>query len=237
MTLLSLVQNVADEVGAQRPTAVYNSSDQTAKRLFQACKKECEFLVRRYAWSALRREATISTVASTGDYALESDFHRMLDETVWDATEYWPMHGSLTPQQWQNVKRSTIARPVNRRRFRLMWDGTTKTRRIFIDPVPTSVATLYYEYVSNQFCQATGGGALRSAWAADTDVATLDENLIELGVKYRYLQARGLPYADQESDYRKALIRAIGNDRPVQGVDLGAQPSAMFQLPEGNFTL
>ena len=237
MTLLSICQNVADEIGATRPTAVYGSTDQTAKRLFQACKKECEFLVRRYAWSALRREATIATVAAQADYALESDFHRMQGETMWDATEYWPMRGSVTPQQWQMIKRSTIARPVNRRRFRLMWDVTTKTRRIFIDPTPSSVATLYYEYVSNQFCQATGGGVLRSAWAADTDVAVLDENLIELGVKYRYLQARGLPYADQEMDYRKALIRAIENDRPAMNVDMGAQPSALFQLPEGNFTL
>ena len=60
MTLLSICQNVADEIGATRPTAVYGSTDQTAKRLFQACKKECEFLVRRYAWSALRRDLLLA---------------------------------------------------------------------------------------------------------------------------------------------------------------------------------
>ena len=237
MTLLSICANVAKAVGAQTPTAIIGSSDQTAQRLFQAIKQECNFLVRRFNWSALRREATITTVASTASYALESDFHRILDDTAWDRTNHWSMGGSATAGEWQFFKSATATRPVTRRRFRLMWDPVSKAREVFIDPTPSDVATLVYEYVSNQYCQATGGGALKSEWSVDTDVPLLDDDLIELGVKYRYLRARGQPYADEHNDYRRALLVAIGNDRPARTVNLAGSETRAFQLPDGNFTL
>ena len=236
-TLLSLCANVAKAVGAQTPTAIISSTDQTAQRMFQAIKQECNFLVRRFAWSALRREATITTVASTASYALESDFHRVVDDTAWDNNNHWQMGGSATAQEWQFFKRATATRPVTRRRFRLMWNPSTKTRQIFIDPTPSDVATLYYDYVSNQYCQATGGGALKAEWSVDTDVPLLDDDLIELGVKYRYLRARGLPHASEHQEYRAALLRAIGSDKPARTVDFSGSETRAFQLPDGNFQL
>ena len=110
-TLLTIVTDAANMVGATAPTAVVGSSDATAKRMLALIKAECNFLVRRFPWSALRREATITTVNGTASYSLESDFHRMVDEAIWDATNYWPMKGSLTAQQWQFYKRATITQP------------------------------------------------------------------------------------------------------------------------------
>lgn len=234
-TLLLMLANVAKSVGAQTPTAIISSTDQTAQRMFEAMKRECAFLVRRFPWSALIREATITTVNGTASYALESDFQRIIDDTAWDRTNYWQMRGSLSPQEWQFQKSAILAQPVNRRRFRIKFNTTTKTRQVYIDPTPTGTATLVYEYVSLSFCQATGGGALKTAWSVDTDEPLFDDNLLELGVTWRYLKARGLPYADDKQEYQAALRRAITNDKPAAAVDLTRNVRGAFVLPDGNY--
>lgn len=234
-TLLSMLSNVAKAVGAQTPTAIISSTDQTAQRLHQAMLRECRFLVRRLPWSCLIREATISVVNGTESYALESDFQRIIDDTVWDQTNYWQMRGSLSGQEWQFQKRAILSQPVNRRRFRLKFNTTTKTRRFYVDPTPTGSATLVYEYVSLSYCQATGGGALKTEWSVDTDVPLFDDDLLELGTTWRYLQRRGLPYADDYQVYKDALRRAIVNDKPAAAVDLTANVRGAFVLPDGNF--
>lgn len=238
MTLLSIIQDVADLVGAQRPSAVIGSSDQTARRMLAQIKLECALLVKRHHWSALIREATITTAAGTASYAVESDFDRILVDTAWDATNYWQMKGSLTPAQWQWAKRSQVAQPSNRRRFRVKWDSASLAREVFIDPTPSADdESLVYEYVSNNYCQATGGGALKSAWSVDTDVPLLPEMLLQLGLRWRYLNSRGLPYLEEKKEYNDELFRAIGADAPAPTVDLGSPPPPMFRLPDGNFTL
>jgi hypothetical protein len=47
-----------------------------------------------------------------------------------------------------------------------------------------------FEYQSTYFCQSSAG-ADQSAWAADTDVGVLDENLMELGVIWRFKKKNG----------------------------------------------
>lgn len=236
-TLLSMLSNVAKAVGAHTPTAIIGSTDQTAQRLYQAMLRECRFLVRRLPWTCLIREATITTADGTASYPLESDFQRIIDDTAWDQTNYWQMRGSLSPQEWQFQKRAILAQPVNRRRYRIKYDTVSKAREVFIDPTPTSVATLSYEYVSLSYCQATGGGALKTEWSVDTDVPLFDDDLLELGTTWRYLKARGLPYADDQQEYQKALRRAIANDKPAAAVDLTRNVRGAFVLPDGNFTL
>lgn len=237
LTLLQLCNNVADQVGVERPPAVIGSTNKTARRMLGLLTLECKLLTERHPWSALIREATITTANGTASYPVESDFDRIIDHTVWDATNYWEMRGSLTPAQWQRAKRSIAAQPTNRRRFRLKWDTVSKAREVFIDPTPTSADSLIYEYVSVNYCQATGGGALQSAWTADTDVPLLRDTLLLLGLVWRYRNSRGLPYAEEKNEYERAVMTAIDEDTPAQVVDLAGKSAFYANLPDGNYGL
>lgn len=238
MTLLSAIQDTCDEIGVPRPSAIISSSDQRARTLLALVKTTCNQLIKRHDWSALIREATITTVNGTASYSVESDFLRVIGDTAWDSTNYRKMRGSLTPQEWQYVKRAILASPALRKRFRVKWDTVSKAREVFIDPTPTSAETLVYEYGSTHFCQATGGGATKAALSVDSDVFLLDEELIKRDLKWRYLSSRGQPYAEEKQEAERAIITAIGHDAPAETVDLANRaPRFMANLADGNWAI
>lgn len=236
MTLLTIGQNVSDATGIERPSSIYGSSNETARRLLRLITASALSIVKRKAWSALIREHSITTVNGTASYALPDDFSRYVDDTAWDATNYWQMRGSLSPFEWQWAKRALVSVPVNRRRFRVKWDTSSSARRIFIDPTPTSADSLVLEYVSSQWCQSSGGTG-QSAWAADTDTSRLDEELITLDTIWRFLNALGMPYSEEKQEAESRILTAIGQDAPAEVVSLAGRPFTSFTLPDGNYTL
>ena len=62
-----------------------------------------------------------------------------------------------------------------------------------------------------KYCQSSGGAA-QNAWAADADVGRLDEELMEAGLIWRFLQAKGLPSDRQRGEYETLVTRAIARD-------------------------
>jgi len=235
MTLLSMCQNVCDAIAIQRPSTIIGSTNETARRCLIHIRRTCQDLVRRHTWSALVGEHSITTANGTASYALPGDFDRYIDDTAWDATNYWQMRGSLTPSEWQWAKRSIVATATNRRRFRVKWDASSSARRIFIDPTPTTADSLVLEYVSKYFCEDSGGDG-QADWAADDDVPRLEPELIELGLTYRLLNSLGQPYAEEKQEYDMRVVRAIGQDMPARVLDMsGTRMSDIPNLPDGNF--
>jgi hypothetical protein len=158
-----------------------------------------------------------------GDYALPSDFERMVDETLWDRSRFWQMRGAMTPQQWQLYKSSPIGRASIQRRWRirLATGATAGATPVFsIDPVPSDNGSLLvFEYVSNAWCKSAGGTA-QTAWAADTDVGILDEYLIELGITWRMLERLGMDYTAAYSEYSQEVDKAVAADGGTSVIDM-----------------
>lgn len=234
MTLLSIVQNIADEAGAQKPLSVVGNTDETAVKLLRAASREGRRLAKRYPWSVLIREQTIATAASTETYALPTDFDRYEDDTAWDSTNFWKMKGSLGGVDWQYRKNAIVSTAVNRRVFRVRYDTANTERRIFIHPIPTSIDSLVIEYISSQWCESSVGAG-QTDWAADTDVGRLDETLIELGTKWRFLNMIGMQYFEELEEYKQAVLEAIGQDTPSNTINMGEVLFGFANLPEGNF--
>jgi hypothetical protein len=171
------------------------------------------------------------------DYALPSDFQRLIDNTLWDRSRFWSMRGPQSPQQWQLYKSSVIGRASIQRRFRFRNVGGTNV--ISIDPVPTdNGSALVLEYVSNAWCKSSGG-SVQSAWAADTDAGILDEYLIKLGLRWRVLRRLGMSYSDELDEYERAVAKAVAHDGGAAILDLAPADRLSllgpWNLPESNF--
>ena len=226
MTLLSICQQVAREVGVDVPTEVVGSVGENAVRLLAVAQTEGQALARgsrdfgRHDWSVLQKEHTITTVASQAEYALPSDWSRGIDNTAWDRSNYWEMRGSLRPQEWQFRKSAIIATGVNRKTFRVKQSASSLVKAIFVDPTPTAVETLVIEYISTSWCQSSGGAG-QSLWAADTDTGVLDEYLMQLGIMWRFLERVGLPYLEARDQYDNQVGLAIAADTPLTRIQLG----------------
>lgn len=137
-------------------------------------------------------------------YDLPGDIRSFINATYWDRNFRWPMLGPLSPVEWEVIV-SGISPVGPRIRFRVV------NNKMQIQPLPGTGQTdqIAYEYVSNAFCtNASGVPNIASGgickFAADTDLYRWPENTLRLGIKWRFLRAKGLDYSDELKQYADA---------------------------------
>ncbi len=72
-------------------------------------------------------------------------------------------------------------------------------------------SNLVFEYVSNGWCQSTGGTP-QTSWGADTDTGIIDEYLIELDTIWRVLRRLGISYSDEQAEAFLQIDKALAQD-------------------------
>lgn len=236
MSLLTVAQAVAEEVGLPTPGAIISTNDRTAKQLLRLINRSGRILAKKN-WAVLQKEDTFSTSNGTASYDLPSDFERLLDGTGWDRTTYWMLRGPLSPKEWQVRKSALVAAATLRSNFRIKPD--TRVNKFFIDPTPTGVDSLVFEYASDQWVKDSTNANGKTAYALDTDVAIISEELIELDVIWRILARKGFSYEEEKREAEMQIDRAFAEDggTPVLNFGGGGRSAidARLNLPEGNF--
>lgn len=215
MTLLSIAQTVAIEAGVSSPSAVVGSTDATAAQLLKLINRSGKLLARR-PWEYLQKEYTFSLVASQAAYNFPTDLGYFQDYTIWDRTQFWALRGSLTATQWQTYK-SGLQTTTPRQRFRL------RQGQIYIDPTPSSTDSMVIEYVSKYWVAVTGAPTVpvQNAFALDTDVSVIDEDAIAMDTLWRFLNRKGLAYAEEKDQAEKYIAELFGNDVPREPINFG----------------
>lgn len=235
MSLLTVAQNVADEVGLPRPSAVIGSTDRSVRQILRFINRTGEALAKKN-WTVLQKENTFTTSNGTASYSLPSDYDRMLDFTAWDRTNYWNLRGPLSPREWQVYKSGLVANTTLRSRFRIKPD--TRVNKFFIDPTPTGSNSMVFEYVSNQWVKDSGNSNGKTAYAVDTDISLLDESLIELGAIWRMLDRKGFAYDEAKDEFERRVDQAFASDGGMAVLNMGRPPHVPLSrsnIPEGGF--
>lgn len=221
MSLLTIAQNVAEQIPINSPTSVIGNRSRETKLLLSCIQKAGEAISRRpeHGWVVQQIEYTFNTADGTAAYSLPTGFRYLINETLWDRSNYWELRGPKDPREWQQYKSSVLGNVDGfRRRFRIK--GTSGTKEFYIDPTPSEVATLVFEYVSTTWCESSGGTA-QTRFAADTDVAIIDEWLIELEALWRYLQRSGIGYEEEFNFAEREIDKAIARDGGAEGLVIG----------------
>src|SRR2546430_9519036 len=144
-----------------------------------------------------------ATAAGTGvsltfakqDYALPSDYNRILGDTDWDRTNHWPNPGAKTSQEWAAIQGSGIA-IAPRNRFRIY------NNNLRLVPAPTTATNMSFEYVSNYWVIATGGtAATKATFTVDTDTCIYPDDLMMAGLKYYFLKAKKLDFGPELAEF------------------------------------
>jgi hypothetical protein len=200
MSLLTIAQAIADELGVFQPASIINNEEATAVRLLSVTKAAGLYLRDDYDWAVLTKEHTFTSEAATSAYSLPSDFLRIVPNTLWDRTNDLQMLGPLTPAQWQYYK-GAITSDVG---LAVRWRLRPTSGVLKFELENPGAATIAFEYVSDNWC-ASSSGTGQSDWAADTDVPLFEENLVFREGWWRALRAFGFPYEDQKNDSRKWL--------------------------------
>jgi len=217
MSLLTIIQEACSEINLSRPSTVVGNTDEQVIALLNHCNREGRELMRCADWTVLIRLHTINTVDGQDEYALPSDYDRLIKNTEWDRSERRPMHGPSSPQEWQEIKSSLINNSIVNKRYRIYRSLTSTSRSVWIDPTPGATsAELTFEYVSENWCSDSGGTTPANAWAADTDVTFFNEDLMQLGTVVRYKRARGFDFASEADEYQQMLETLKSHDRPAK---------------------
>lgn len=217
LNLLQLCTRALDELSSFNvPNFIIGNPDDIAKTLLAAAFKVGEELVRDYDWNEMSRTATVSTVISTTLYDLEEDYDRLAPDTMWNATEYRRMFGPTTRRQWAAITNSQVD-PALTHYWRLFGG------RIQVDPVPASVFTFSYEYLSKVYCRSSGGADLVDGWVNDTDVPVLPGDIFIHGIRYYFSEAKTLPGSLKAAAEYDAVIQSRQNKNvPGEAVNMAA---------------
>jgi hypothetical protein len=232
--LLEVVQDVCDEVGLPRPSAVATSTEQLARQMFSLANAELAELSKRFNWPVLTREYTFPTVAATAQYALPADYRKFLQETIFESTRYYQMRGSLSAGEWQRTKALNLG-TLSTARVRIYGNPL----KLNILPTPVSVENVVFEYMTKNFAvHADNTETLR--YSADNDVALIDEALIRMGLKWRIKHAKGLEFSVDLAEYEAVVARefAAALAQPALGVGFSRAndgPLTQGYTPENGF--
>jgi hypothetical protein len=231
-TLLSICQAAIEGVAnTDTPATIVGNSSSTDAVLLKRCASDVgRELERGWKWQALEREYTFATVEGTADYDFPSDIRRFSDLTVWDRTGARPLV-RVSNISFQALKSGIYVSDVR-------WYFKVSANRINLNPTPSEVVTIAFNYYTRQFCETAAGTGLDD-WTNDSDVPRLDDHLMILGIRQRYLARQGLPFAEEKAEYLKAISDLRADDTPKGVIDVGRIPTepAEINVPEGSWVL
>lgn len=234
MSLLTMINGVQDRVGLPRSTIVVSSTDQNVRRLLALANQEGRELARRHSWQAITKEKTFTSLAQASQTsAIPTDFDRFINESMFNRTNHRRVMGPLTQEQWQAQQALNAS---------LLTDAfRVRGNAILISPTPAAGLTYAYEYVSTQWCETADGATDKSAWSLDTDIGIISEDLMGLGVDWRYLKSIGTDYAEAFRTYELQVEQAITRDGGARTISMAGGNSPYGHpgvgVPEGSWSL
>lgn len=232
MTLLTIVQTVCRLTNLRVPTEVVTSTDTQVQQLYALANEALVDLGKSFTWEALTREQLFTTVAAEEQPgALPSDFDYQLNNTIFNRTTRLTLIGPITPQLWQAIK----AQPQLNRVY-LCW--RERDNVVLMTPEPPAGQEIAFEYISNNFAETADGTPIPE-FAADTDTTPLNERLVQYSLRWRFLSAKNLDYAEAFRSYETQLQQEQARDGGMTQLNItGSTTWGLFgfpNLPLGNF--
>ncbi len=232
MSLLTVIQNAAKELGLASPSTAYANTDPLVVQLVALANRAGKQVRDAFYWPQLLVEATVTLVDATASYSLPTDYNYPVMETYWDQVGYLPLLGPLSPGEWQAWQQGITPAP-NRPMFRVKGFGSNK---IYIIPTPTAAEagnTLIYEYQSKYWLAGSGGSTpTKEAFTADTDVIFLREDLLELDIIWRWRRAKWLDNGSEQQEALNAWRREATAKQGAETIKLGSGGRTRFLGPE-----
>lgn len=196
MSLLTVVQSLAKNVGMAVPVSVYGSSDRRWIEALEMANEAGEELIRRVDWSALSASTTLTGTGAQVAHSLPDDFDRLQRGVTVKHAATGAVR-PLTRHEW-----NTLTAVEGDPRYFLLENDT-----ITLWPYLANGDTVKVYYQSNQWVGS------ETSYMSDDAEADIDENLLTMGLVARWRRQKGMPYQDFEAEYEAALQDYAGFDR------------------------
>lgn len=213
MTVLSVITDVCKVVGATVPTQVFASTERTHVELAALANEMAVRIGKAHDWTLLRTRCTYTGDGATTQFALPSDYLRMLKKTaLWSSVIQTPLTHVVDTDEWLEMQVRSVQPVVG------AW--TMLGGNIEILPAMASGETAMWYYVSNLLVTPSSG-ANTAQFTSDGDTFRLNERLLTLGMIWQWKAQKGASYSEDMANYEAALEQAISEDKGARTLRIG----------------
>lgn len=167
-------------------------------------------------------------------YALPTDYARLVSRTGYDKSRRWAVAGPATPQEWEWLQSSYISTGP-RIRYRI-FGGYLQTW-----PVIATGDLISFEYISNGYAVDATTGTGKTTFTADTDTYVWPDRLMQLAVKWRYLNQRGFDATSAYDEYMRVFDIAKATDADAATLSMGGRTGTLLinmqNIPDSGYGL
>lgn len=207
MSLLTLIQEFALVTGLPAISAVMGSSNPQVIQIRYLLLSEGHDLSMRGDWQALTVEEVHTTTAAEDQGAIatiaSNGFRYICNETMWDRTDQLPVP-LIGSQEWQRQKALSTLTPRYQYRIR--------QGKLLITPAIPANHSLAFEYMSRYWITDAAGTTYKSAYSVDTDLHLLPEELLLMGLRWRWKKEKGFDYAEDFRVYELQVKQYLNRD-------------------------
>ncbi len=235
MSCLTVIQDACKWLALPVPTAAVSSTDVQVVQLLSLLNEEGVELRKwpDHNWRKLTKQKTFDTVAAeVQTSAIPADFDYYINDTMWDRTTIRQVIGPLNPQDWQREKAGPTFTSVY---YGMRFRGND----LLLTPTPTAGDDIYYEYSSTYWVCASGSETpTKAAATVDTDTFVFPETILSRGVRWRFLRAKGLDYAEEFARWTDMVQTEVARDGGAAKLNAGSnfpESRMLPNIPEGNW--
>lgn len=235
MSLLTVVQRFCERTNLNSPATVYGTTDPQITQIKALLEEEGNDLAERGDWNELTFEATHTTVASESQGAITSiatnGFRNIKNDTIWDRTLKLPLQ-ILDDVQWQAQKGFASTSPRYAIRIR---GGLLRA-----DPTPTAGNTWAFEYYSKNWILGVDGTTYKQFFTLDSDTMLLPEEILTLGLRWRWKKEKGFDYAEDFRTYEAKVTKALGGNGLKKRLNMGGGRDGVspgISVAQGNWSV
>lgn len=193
MTLLAAINAVCDDVSLDRFASIISNAD--ALQMLRFANEAGEEIGRRGDWAAM---FATDTATATASHNVPANFQRLI------------------PGGAVYTDAGAFVRPVsNHGEWRVITLVQSSQPFYFVTGTSfnfSPLGTYTINYVTNEWCQSSGGGR-QTAFAADDDVTLFPERLLVKNVIWRWKRQMGLPFEDQLAEFEADLAQELAGNR------------------------
>lgn len=211
-TVLDIGHKLSDDIGIPRYNTLVGNTEQNARKILTSIKDgldndvfvDCD-------WESLTLPGSVSMLGTgVQEYALPTDYDRIINDTIWDETNYRQVRGPVDLREWQEFNKG-FAQLAGLEVVCRIQRSTTSTSKVFTFYPDTSAKTVSFWYISNKIVESSGG-ALQTEILADNDTFVPPHKAVRAAAKWRLLRSLGMSFDDERVEYASVLDDLASND-------------------------
>lgn len=206
MTVKDALTSAASRIMGVRPTVFFSSTNALEGDLTELVNAVAKDIIKSHDWRVLTKLCTLTGDGTSEGFNLPNDYDRMQKGSSFQSSTA-PLFGykpCVDPDEWLTLQMPYGSCSLGRW---IKFGG-----QIHVMPKPALGQEIKFFYQGNLFA-LDENGTPKDRFEKDNDSFLLDEELLTLGLIWRYRQQKRIDYTDDQALFEKRFNEIAGEDK------------------------